>query len=109
MLTRRLIFTVALLTAVGCSHVHEVENTPQGVQVGIGGKEIKEGDRVNVHIQKCKATRPNRYTGGDRCVDKKVGEAIVLKVVDENTAIVEPQDGLVMTESMLVEKKEASK
>ena len=109
MFIRKVIPIAIFLGAVACAHVHEVENTAEGIQVGIGGEEVKEGDRVSVFEQKCQAARPNRYTGGERCVDKKVGEAIVLKVIDKGTAIVSPQNGLIMNESMLVEKKGVSK
>jgi hypothetical protein len=39
------------------------------------------------------------------CQDDKVGEARVLKVLDHDSAIVEPDQGLTMDTEMKVEKK----
>ena len=47
-------FLVIAGLATGCAHSHSVNGPqekaeiPAGFQVGIGGREIKEGDRLNV-------------------------------------------------------------
>lgn len=95
----------------GCAHVHKVDGQqekseiPAGVRVGIGGKEVKEGDSVLVYKSVCKKVQKVR--GGDytSCNDQIAGKAVVLKVLDHDSAIVEPKDGLVIDTTMTVEKE----
>ncbi|MBX2987783.1 MAG: hypothetical protein KF802_07775 [Bdellovibrionaceae bacterium] len=105
---------LVLLGSLGCVHsAHKVDGPqekaeiPAGVRVGIGGKEVKEGDTVSVFTTSCHTTtmgedRPRRKK---ECHDKQVGSALVLKILDHDSAIVSPQNGLVMDTSMKVEKQ----
>lgn len=95
----------------GCAtHNHRVEGTqarseiPEGIRVGIGSKEVKEGERVSVLRSEC--TERSSARGGSRtsCTDVKVGEATVLKVLDHDTAVVRPDAGVTMDTKMKVEK-----
>lgn len=95
----------------GCGHVHRVQGEeqgseiPAGVRVSIGSSEIKSGEYLDVFKSECKYVRKNRGPKQKTCKDKKVGEAQVLKVLDHDAAIVEPEKGLVMDASMKVERK----
>ncbi len=105
---------LTLLTSFGCAHSHPVDGPqekseiPAGIRVGIGGKEIKEGDKVSVFTTTCRRTvTPRRIQDGslEQCTDNEVGTAIVLKVLDHDSAIVAPENDLVMDTSMKVEKQ----
>lgn len=95
---------------IGCAHTHAVHGMqprseiPAGVHVGIGSKEIKEGDRVAILKSECKETSGGRNGKTRYCVDKKVGEASVLKVLDHDSAVVAPEGSFTMDETMKVEK-----
>lgn len=101
---------VIVVGLVGCAHAHTVQGPvekseiPAGVQVSIGHKEVKEGDKLDVLSSSCRQVRSGRSMS-TKCSDRKVGEAMVLKVLDHDSAIVEPQRGLVMNTSMKVEKQ----
>lgn len=106
--------TLILLGALGCAHSAHKVNGPQeqseipaGVRVAIGGTEVKEGDTLAVYETACHTTttgeeRPRRKK---ECHDKQIGSAVVLKILDHDSAIVSPQNGLVMNNSMKVEKQ----
>lgn len=103
------IVLLAIPLALGCGHAHKVDgpqgpvDVPAGVRVHIGSKEVKEGDRVGVFKSSChERSNPNR--GGNECHDNKLGEATVLRILDHDSAIVQPDAGLAMDESMKVEK-----
>lgn len=102
---------LAAFTAFGCAHTHSVQGNeqkseiPEGVRVAIGSTEVKEGDKVDVLHSVCKQVRRHRGGTGTSCSDQKVGEALVLKVLDHDSAIVEPDQGLTMDTNMKVEKK----
>ena len=112
---KRGIFALALVLSggslIGCAHTHAVHGLqpkseiPAGVRVGIGSSEIREGDRVAVLKPDCKETGGGRHGRTKYCVDKKVGEASVLKVLDHDSAIVAPDGTLAMDETMKVEKQ----
>lgn len=101
----------AIVGGVGsCSHLHPVVDTkpklgvPNGVSVGIGSEEVKEGDKLIVYRSTCHDGRaPARQLDG--CRDREVGSAIVFKILSGNSAIVKPQSGLVMDRSMNVKKQ----
>lgn len=105
---------IALLFSVGCAHSHQVSGPqekaeiPAGIRVGIGGKEVKERDKVSVFITNCRRNIGSRRIQDgtlEQCTDKEVGTAIVLKVLDHDSAIVAPENDLVMNTSMKVEKQ----
>lgn len=112
---KRGIFALALVLSggslIGCAHTHAVHGMqtkseiPAGFRVGIGSTEIKEGDRVAVLKPECKETGGGRNGKTKFCLDKKVGEASVLKVLDHDSAIVAPEGTLTMDETMKVEKQ----
>lgn len=93
------------------AHTHSVQGTerkseiPAGVRVAIGSSEINEGDKVDVFRSICKSISTGRRGVRKSCQDDKVGEARVLKVLDHDSAIVEPDQGLTMDTEMKVEKK----
>lgn len=112
----RLQFLTLLLTSTsyllsGCGHMHKVdgpqakEELPSGVRVGIGGKEVNEGDTLSVFKPKCHKIARGRRGTETECHDKEIGKAKVLKILDHDSAIVEPQNGLVMDNTMKVEKQ----
>ena len=94
----------------GCAHSHKVQGheakseIPEGFRVAIGSKEVKDGDRVRVFRSVCKQVTILRGASVNKCKDEKVGEALVLKVLDHDAAIVQPDEGVVMDTSMQVEK-----
>ena len=104
---------LALLGSVGCAHSHKVDGPqekseiPAGIRVSIGGKEVKEGDKLIVYSQNCHKVSRGTRGGGTRneCHDKEIGTAVVLKVLDHDSAIVAPQNGLIMDTTMKVEKQ----
>ena len=97
----------------GCAHTHKVQGNemkseiPEGVRVGIGGQEVKEGDKVNVLRAVCETRSGVGKNGTSKrtCHDEKIGEAQVLKVLDHDSAIVRPDGGFAMDTSMKVEKQ----
>lgn len=111
---KRIIQLAVVITAVvglsACAHTHDVKGPvekseiPAGVQVNIGQKEVKEGDKVNVFRSVCRRTGSGRNSS-TKCNDVKMGEAVVLKVLDHDSAIVGPQGDLKIDSSMTVEKQ----
>jgi hypothetical protein len=112
---KRGMFVLSLILCgelIGCVHTHSVHvaepksEIPAGFRVGIGSSEIREGDRVAVLKPNCKKVASGgRDAPRDFCVNKKIGEALVLKVLDHDSSIVAPQEGLKMDETMKVEKQ----
>ncbi len=104
---------LVLLGTLGCAHsAHKVDGQqeqseiPAGVRVGIGGTEVREGDIISVYKTKCRnVSRGIRGGTVSKCQDEAVGTALVLKVLDHDSAVVSPQNGLVMDTSMKVEKQ----
>lgn len=113
----KMIITVVTMTALGtvfsgCSHgTHEVDGVqardeiPEGIRVRIGGTEVTDGDKVDVFRTSCR-TYSSPKNGSEKCKSIKIGSALVLKVLDHDSAIVQPEDGLVMDSSMTVEKRQ---
>lgn len=97
--------------AFGCAHPHSVQGNeqrseiPEGVRVAIGSSEVSEGEKVEVFRPVCKKVSRPRGGTSNSCRYEKVGEARVLKVLDHDSAIVEPDQGLAMDTNMKVEKK----
>ncbi len=95
----------------GCAHTHSVQGPeqkseiPEGVRVAIGSTEVKEGEKVNVFRSVCKTVSRTRGGTTNSCRDDKVGEALVLKVLDHDAAIVQPDQGVTMDTNMKVEKQ----
>jgi len=95
----------------GCAHVHQVEGSvaktelPEGVKVGIGGQEVNEGDKVAIMKSVCKMVTRPRLGRVNQCRFVKAGEALVLKVLDHDSAIVKPDEGVIMDNTMRVEKQ----
>ena len=96
---------------VGCAHLHKVDGPvakseiPEGIKVGIGGQEVAEGEKVAVMKSVCKTVSRNRGGSFNQCHDEKAGEATVLKVLDHDSAIIRPENGLLIDSSMKVEKQ----
>lgn len=105
------VMIIVAFSVIGCVHSHKVLGTqqpeliPAGIKVQIGSKEIKEGQKVNVLSDVC--TEKKRLRGGamKECKTEKRGEALVLKVLDHDLAVIEPLNGLIMDKSMRVEKQ----
>lgn len=104
---------ISLTILSSCAHTHKVQGTqekeeiPAGIRVGIGGKEIKEGDKVKVLKTECQTTQAasKRATSVKACKDIKVGEATVIKVLDHDSAIILPENNLQIDNTMKVEKQ----
>lgn len=103
---------LSLGSLLGCAHTHPVQGEekkseiPAGIRVAIGSKEVKEGETLDVLKTKCRKVLKTRGGSDQSCNSVKVGEASVLKVLDHDSAIVEPMHGLKMETDMKVEKKE---
>lgn len=99
------------VSLIGCTHVHTVNGPvarseiPEGIQVNIGSKEVSEGDKVSVLKSVCKKVSRSGRGSSTKCHYQKIGEALVLKVLDHDSAIVRPDDGLTIESSMRVEKQ----
>lgn len=100
----------AVVSLGACAHVHKVEGPeakseiPEGIRVQIGSPEVKEGDRVKVVRSKCNSTFAGEKGGAKRrCVNDKIGEAVVLKVLDHDAAVVQPESGIKIEQGMAVE------
>jgi len=102
-------FLILALSA-GCAHIHKIDGPqakseiPEGIRVGIGGSEVKEGDKVAVMKSVCKSVSRGRAGKFNECHYQKSGEALVLKVLDHDSAIVRPDDGVKIEGDMRVEK-----
>lgn len=103
--------TLALIFSAGCGHLHKVQGVetpseiPEGIRVSIGSKEVKEGEKVDVLHSVCKQVSGGRAGTRNVCHSEKIGEALILKVLDHDSAIVKPDNGLTMDAKMTVEKK----
>ncbi len=95
----------------GCAHSHIVEaepsrtERPEGIKANIGGKEVREGDRLRVFTNLCRKQSGPRGISREVCRSSIIGEARVLKILDDDSSIVEPLNGLVMDSDMHVERK----
>ena len=104
-------FAISSLFLSSCSHIHKIDGPvqkseiPEGVQVNIGGSEVKAGDKVSVLRTVCKQVPGGKIGTKDRCLLMKTGEALVLKVLDHDSAIVRPDEGVTIDKDMKVEKK----
>ena len=79
---------------------------PEGIRVAIGSAEIKDGDSVDILKRTCKQ-KFNNTRGGittSTCQLDKVGEALVLKVLDHDSAVIRPTTKNEITSDMIVEK-----
>mgnify|MGYP007100697052 CR=1 FL=1 len=94
----------------GCAHSHELENPSEvgdsknGVRMANGSKEVSEGQRLNVLLIACHRLPARKDPSKTPCHNNKVGEAVVQKIIDEDSAIVVPVGELVINKTMTVEK-----
>lgn len=106
-----LIASISILT-LGCAHSHKVEGPqeesviPAGMKVGIGSKEITDGDKVQILKTICQKVVGASKAGRtyQSCKTLKIGEAVVLKVLDHDSAIIKPDGDLIIDQTMKVEK-----
>lgn len=113
-MNKKIIFTLILssIFASGCAHFHEVKGTetqseiPAGTRVSIGSKEVKEGEKVDVFKRVCTTRGGGRRGHSKICRNDKLGEATVLKVLDEDSSIVQPDQGVVFEPGLVVEKRQ---
>jgi len=108
---KKTIFVALALTIIsGCTHAHKVNGPvdrseiPEGVQVSIGDKEITEGSKLDVKVKKCRDGNEVRGKITRLCSFEKTGEAVVLKVLDHDSAIVRPLEGVILNSETFVEK-----
>lgn len=106
-----LVSAIFLIFGTGCMHGHKIEVTDEkpsvenGVQVTIGAEEVKVDEVINVFQRSCVKTRIHpRAEPKDDCKLTRVGKAKVAKVIDHDSAVVVPLDGLKMDSTMRVEK-----
>lgn len=103
---------VISLFSFSCAHTHKVQGPqeesviPAGIRVGIGSKEIKDGDKVQILKTNCQKVVGASKTGrtSQTCTTSKIGEAVVLKVLDHDSAIIKPDGDLIIDQTMKVEK-----
>lgn len=99
------------LLSVGCAHNHKVEGihstdeVPAGFKVSIGKAEISDGEVVDVFAPSCHIVVGGHGQKKKECHSKKVGQAKVLKVLDDKSAIIEPLNDLKLNSEMNVEKQ----
>ena len=113
---KRTIYLISLVSAlvlgVGCMHLHKVETSPETqefagtVKVSIGGKEVKEGEKLKVYKSKCKTVYGGHIGKRQECKHVKAGDAEVVKILDSEFALAKPLNGLVIDSNMTVEKEE---
>ena len=112
-MSSRSVFLASLILpvfSVACAHQHAVQGyeqkseIPEGLRVTIGGAEVKEGDRIRFFNTTCKKVGGVRSGTREVCRDDNVGEGTVLKVLDHDSAIVRPDDGVKVDEETEVEK-----
>lgn len=109
LLSTLLLFGAFVGGGVGCTHTHRVHGPlpahemPNGISVGIGSREVKEGDSLVVYGADC--SKSGRAPAKSECPMKELGTATVLKVLSEDKAVVGPKNGLVMDRSMNVKKQ----
>lgn len=94
-----------VLISTSCAHEHRVKSVNREadsklVRVGLGKFEAKTGEILNVYEMSC----PVPSKGSKDCEKISVGKARVIEKIDSNDSLVEPQDNLIMTEDMYVEK-----
>ncbi len=103
-------FAMSALVFSGCAHTHQIHGSqdrmeiPAGVKVGIGSSEVKEGDKVSILKTECQQVA-SKNGSRNACSDKKIGEGLVLRVLDHDSAIIKPDVGLLLDSSMKVEKQ----
>lgn len=110
MFFKKAAFAIGLIGLLsGCAHTHRVEGPevkseiPEGIRVQIGSPEVKEGDRVSVMRSVCKQRTMGEKGSRRACTKDKIGEAKVVKVLDHDAAIVQPDAGLRIESGMSVE------
>lgn len=106
-----MVTTLTMIIASGCSHLHKVQGietqseVPEGIRVSIGSSEVKEGEKVDVLRPACRQVTGGKAGTRNVCHSEKVGEALILRVLDHDSAVVKPDNGLTMDSKMTVEKK----
>jgi hypothetical protein len=106
-----LLMSLSLGAGVGCTHLHLVDGPisktemPSGIKVGIGSQEVKEGDKVVVIKSVCKTAARGRVGQINQCFFENSGEARVVSVLGIDSAIVQPDEGVILDSSMRVEKR----
>lgn len=106
-----LLASMVVVFSTACAHSHRVEGPekqseiPEGIRVAMGGSEVKEGERINVTKPECTKEYRGRQGNVKKCVSKKIGEATVIKILDHDSAIVKPDEGVVMDKDTRVEKQ----
>ena len=105
-------FSVLCFLTAGCAHKHTITGNqdadviPEGIRVSIGSPEVKDGDSVDILKRTCKKkfTGPRGGITTATCQLDKVGEALVLKVLDHDSAVIRPLVNAEITSDMIVEK-----
>lgn len=106
-----LMAAVIVIFSSACAHSHKVEGPeerseiPEGIRVSMGGSELKEGERIEVTRAECTKEYRGRQGYQKKCVSKKIGEATVIKILDHDSAIVKPDEGVTMDKDTRVGKK----
>lgn len=99
----------AMLLTLGCATspkntcTASIAHSPTEYDVCIGDKQVKPGDRITFFKEHC--------SGGGRhssrkCHKEKVGDASVLKTLDEHLSTVKLDSEFEITEQMTIEKKQ---
>lgn len=101
-------------TLSSCAHLHRDADKPETRtvthSVSISSPEIEVGEKLDILKDVCKS-RTAHFKGGTRdvmtCRHEKVGEATVVRVIDEKTSSVELDPGVEFNPSYKFEKKES--
>lgn len=80
-----------------------IAHSPTEYDVCIGDKQVQTGDRVAFFKERCSG---GGRSGPKRCHKEKVGEASVLKTLDEHLSTVRLDSEFEITEQMTIEKKQ---
>ncbi len=104
-----LVFSVMSVALSSCAH-HVVRGAvamklePNQVEVCMGSEELNLGDRVSFFKNDC--PKPNRafMEGGAACHKEKVGEGVIIQILNEDYSIVDVKSGKTPDTGSIVEK-----
>lgn len=102
------IFGLAIIFATGCAHKHafseqEVrQDFPDGIIVELESANVSAGDRVDLVRESCRSEMPVR--GTLKCKVKRIGEAVVVSLVDTQHAVIQTLDGTVYEKGLKIRK-----
>lgn len=99
----------SIVSTVGCSHMHNrgsvvLKHSNSEVDICIGNKEIKIGDKLNFYQTDCVMTGTGRSSKRS-CSKTKIGEGEVISTQDEHFSTVKLGSEFNVTAGTVVEKQ----